>query len=101
MSYGIVKNKPVAKFYYQGNHNRPIQRTVLITEADGTKFTGYEVREGNTVRTVEDAPVKSFRRDQIATREDLRSDSALRKTLKNGESTLKRMSITAAEEAGF
>ena len=65
--YSLVRNMPVARFFYQGKHTHPVRRTVLIVENNGKTFTGYELREGTTVRTTLDkAPVKSFRKDRIA-----------------------------------
>ena len=65
-TYPIVRNKPIAKFRYRGeSHKSPVRRTVVITEITPKCFTGYEVREGNEVRDLEDAQVKSYRRDEI------------------------------------
>ena len=65
--YSLVRNQPVARFFYQGKHTHPVRRTVLIVENNGKTFTGYELREGSTVRTtVDKAPIKSFRKDRIA-----------------------------------
>lgn len=96
--YEIVRNQPVATFYYKGSHSRPVQRTVFITETDGDVFKGYEVREGNEVRDVKDAPIKSFRKDWIATAGELRSNSAVRNKLNPDQSTLVRMSMKEFEE---
>ena len=66
-NYDLVRNQPVARFFYRGKHTHPVRRTVLIVENNGKTFTGYELREGATVRsTVDKAPVKSFRKDRIA-----------------------------------
>lgn len=64
--YKLVGNSPVARFYYKGNHSHPIRRTVLIVDSNDTHIVGYEVREGSIVRTVAEAPVKTYSRVNIA-----------------------------------
>lgn len=64
--YPIVRNLPVARFYYQGNHSHPIRRTVLVTEQTAKCIKGYELREGANVRPLADAPIKSYSREKIA-----------------------------------
>lgn len=71
MTYKPVKNLPVAKFYYKGNHSHPIRRTVVITESRARYFRGYEVREGSVVRDLKDAPIKSYNKKKIATQKEL------------------------------
>lgn len=94
--YDVIKTKPVAKFFYKGTNSRPVSRTVLITENKGKVFLGYEIQQGNTVRDVSKAPIKSYRKDWIATVGQLRSDNSLRKTRKENESTLTRLSLAEA-----
>jgi len=60
------RNQPVARFYYQGSHSHPVRRTVLITESTPRYIKGYELREGSTVRTFSQAPVKTYARSNIA-----------------------------------
>lgn len=89
MSYDVIRNQPVAKFLYKGNHSHPIRRTVLLTEVDKNILKGYEVRCGNETIDVDMAPVKSFRRDKVA-------------SVKGSDvSTLQRMSISKLEEVGI
>lgn len=64
--YEIVKNSPIAKFYYKGNHSHPVRRTVLVIESKKDFVTGYELREGSITRKLNDAPVKSYNRTRIA-----------------------------------
>jgi hypothetical protein len=65
--YEIVRNLPVARFYYAGSHSHPIRRTVLVIENHRTYFKGYELREGNIVRTATTkAPVKTYSKKSIA-----------------------------------
>lgn len=55
------------RFYYQGTHSHPVRRTVAIIEVKNGIATGYELRQGNTVRArLGDAPVKSYKVDKIA-----------------------------------
>ena len=62
----IVKELPVARFYYQGSHSHPVRRTVLVKESTKKYLKGYELREGATIRNLTNAPVKCYRRDKIA-----------------------------------
>ena len=66
--YELVRNQPVARFYYQGTHSHPIRRTVLVVEETDTHITGYEMRCGNEVRDVGEArkTVRTYRKDKIA-----------------------------------
>jgi hypothetical protein len=92
----LVRNLPVARFYYKGqSHSHPVRRTVLIFETGSNTFTGYELREGNTTRTVGAAPIKTFRKDRIATRAQCRTDSVMRQVGKKRltETTLSRTSL--------
>ncbi len=66
--YNFARNLPVCKFYYRGEHTHPIRRTVVrIPNSNRNVITGYELREGQTVRDFSEAPIKSYRKDQIAT----------------------------------
>jgi len=92
----LVRNLPVAKFYYKGrSHTHPVRRTVLVSSQTTTHITGYELREGNNTRTIDDAPVKTYLRSKIATRKRCRSDSAMRNVSKNklNETTLSRCGL--------
>lgn len=62
----LIKNDPVAKFYYKGSHSHPVRRTVLILEITPNTITGYEVREGKTLRNLNKAKIKSYSRKKIA-----------------------------------
>lgn len=66
LRYPVVRNQPVARFYYQGNHSHPIRRTVLVTETTSALIKGYELREGATVRELSKAPIKSYSKSKIA-----------------------------------
>lgn len=90
----LVKSRPVARFYYKGNHTHPVRRTVVIVESSTDIFTGYELREGSEIRQLKDAPIKSYRRDRIAKVKQLDRRRKLRKTSQNLEkTTLTRQSL--------
>ena len=95
--YDLVANKPVARFYYKGQHSHPIRRTVLIIEEKDNLLIGYEIRSGNEVRSVKEALscVKSFRKDEIAKWGDYcRLRMSSKTFMKDPESsTLERQSI--------
>jgi hypothetical protein len=63
--YPVIRNQPIAKFRYKGNHSKPVRRTVFLTEVTRGILRGYEVREGNDTRDPEDEVIKSFSRDKI------------------------------------
>lgn len=92
--YPVVRNLPVAKFYYKGTHSRPVRRTVVVTESNSKYLKGYEIREGSAVRLLKGAPIKTFRKDRIAlikqcgTRMKNRIDES-----QHDNSTLNRMKI--------
>ncbi len=95
----IVSQKPVARFYYKGGHSHPVRRTILIKEDRGDAFVGYELREGNVVRSMTEAmdQVKFYFKDEIAKWGDYKNLMMTSKTCtKNPKSTtLERSSIVA------
>lgn len=99
MKYNVVKNLPVARFWYKGSHTHPVRRTVLVTESNKNFICGYELRDGNIVRTAAKAPVKSYRRDKIARGVSLRVESPIRK-LAPKKSTLVRRPLIDVVEVG-
>lgn len=99
MKYELVKTLPVARFWYKGHHTHPVRRTVLVTDSNRDFIRGYELRDGNIVRTAAKAPIKSYRRDKIARGNDLRADSTLRKMLAK-KSTLVRRPLMDVVEIG-
>lgn len=64
--YPIVRNMPVAEFYYPGTHSHPVRRKVLVTERTSKIIRGYELREGSKTRPFRDAPIKSYSRSRIS-----------------------------------
>jgi hypothetical protein len=99
MKYTPVKNNPVARFYYKGSHTHPVRRTVLVIESTDTLIKGYELREGNEVRTASQAPIKTFKRSKIAKGSSLRIGSPFREKSPN-KSTLIRKTIMDLIEVG-
>ena len=84
-SYQFVENRPVAKFFYKGDHTHPIRRTVLIVEITDNLLTGYEIREGSIIRSFKDAPIKSFSRRKIAKVGQIDRRRVLRQMAKRGQ----------------
>ena len=99
MKYTPVKNNPVARFWYKGSHTHPVRRTVLIIESTDDFIKGYELREGNEVRTASESPIKTFKRSKIAKGSSLRVGSLLREKSPN-KSTLTRKTIMDLVEVG-
>lgn len=69
--YEVVRNQPVARFYYQGSHSHPVRRTIVVTRSHRRYIEGYELREGSITRDISEAPIKKYRRDRIATADKL------------------------------
>lgn len=79
-TYNIAKRNPVLRFFYQGTNSHPIRRTVVKIEEDDKILTGYEMRKGNTVfNRLEEAPIRSYRKDRIATVRQLDARRPLRR----------------------
>jgi hypothetical protein len=99
MKYELVKNMPVARFFYKGTHTHPVRRTILIIEQTREFIRGYELREGNEVRVAAKAPVKTFKRDRIAKGSSLRLENPIRK-MSPDKSTLVRKPLLDIIEVG-
>jgi hypothetical protein len=80
--YEVTRTLPVARFYYQGHHSHPVRRTILVIESTKNHLRGYELREGSMVRGFSRAPIKNYRKDMIASGEELRSKTTEQTTLK-------------------
>lgn len=96
----LVRNLPVAKFYYQGSHSHPVRRTVLVVENNRNFIRGYEIREGKNVRSASKDCIKSYKKSEIAKYGDycrLRM-SAKNKRKKQNQSTLERLPLTTLIE---
>lgn len=99
----LVRNLPVARFHYKGrSHHAPVRRVVLVTTSDKNRITGYEMREGKIVRSIEDAPIKTYLKRRVATRGQCRTDSAMRNVGEKrlSETTLVRLSLVELTESG-
>ena len=99
MKYEIVKHLPIARFFYKGSHTHPVRRTVLVTESNRDYICGYELRDGNAVKTASKAPIKSYRRDKISKGIGLRAENPIRK-LAPTKSTLVRKTLLDIVEIG-
>lgn len=97
MKYQVVKNLPVARFWYKGTHTHPVRRTILVTESTRNYISGYELRNGNIVRTVAKAPIKSYRRDKIAKGISLRINNPKRRLAPNQSTLIRRPLIDIVE----
>ncbi len=98
MKYDLVDNVPVARFWYKGNHTHPVRRTILVTESTKTHISGYELRDGNVVRTVAKAPIKTYNRAKIAKGVNLRTKS--KTSAKLNKTTLVRRPLMDLIEVG-
>lgn len=66
-SYCLVRNLPVWKFFYKGNHSKPVRTTLAVMGIKGDVVTGYVLRRGNEVCTrLQDAKIASFKKSEIA-----------------------------------
>jgi len=64
----LIRNLPVWKFFYKGTHSKPVRTTLAVTEVKGNIVKGYVLRRGNAVcARLQDAPVKSFKKSEMAT----------------------------------
>lgn len=94
----MVARKPIATFYYTGNHTHPVRRVVAVIAETKTHLIAYELREGLTVRTPRQAirAIKTYRKERIAKWGDYCRLTATKKncTRRRMDSTLERMSLT-------
>jgi len=90
-SFALVRNLPVWKFYYKGNHSKPIRTTLAVVENNAKVVTGYVLRRGNEVCSrLQDAKIHSFKKSEIARLGQVRTS----KNSKNSDrSTLTKHSI--------
>jgi hypothetical protein len=66
--YCLIRNLPVWKFFYKGTHSKPVRTTLAVTEVRGDIVKGYVLRRGNAVcPRLQDAPIKSFKKSEMAT----------------------------------
>jgi hypothetical protein len=66
-SYCLIRNLPVWKFFYKGNHSKPVRTTLAVVEVKGDIVTGYVLRRGNEVcNRLQDAKIASFKKSGIA-----------------------------------
>jgi hypothetical protein len=65
---------------------------VLVIEENREMIRGYELREGRNVRSLNQAPIKTYNRSRIAKGRQLRVDSQTRKEAPD-KSTLMRKNL--------
>jgi len=100
-TYSVVRETPVAKFLYKGNHSHPVKRTVLVIESNSRYIKGYELREGKVLRDFTNAPVKTYCKSKIATVKQCRKE--VRNKVKKGlnSTTLQRVTLTDLVQNGI
>lgn len=95
--YPIVRNLPVADFYYRGkSHTHPVRRRILVIERTPKIIRGYELREGATKRTFKNAPIKSYSRNRIAKISEIDKRRVLYQNTpksKRNQSTMRTMTL--------
>jgi hypothetical protein len=97
-SFALVRNLPVWKFYYKGNHSKPIRTTLAVVENTPNVVTGYVLRRGNEVCSrLQDAKIQSFKKSGIAKLGQVRSSKSSKNCTK---STLTKHSIVDLIVAG-
>jgi hypothetical protein len=98
--YDVVRDAPVARFLYKGNHSHPVRRTVLVIESNLKHIKGYELREGSKVRNFSTAPVKTYFKSKIATFKQCRKELREKSKKILNKSTLSRYSLTDLVKSG-
>ena len=94
VNYAPIKKEPIAKFYYKGHHSHPVRRTVIVIHSTVSSLTGYELREGSEVRSLREAPVKTYKKAKIA------KERQVRHKKKTDSSTLVRTQMFDLIKAG-
>lgn len=89
--YEAVRERPIARFYYKGSHSHPVRRTVLIIENKPRFLRGYELRDGSTIRSLSEAPVKTYTKSRIAKHSEL--GPAKHREAGPPETTLERLKL--------
>lgn len=93
-SIKLVRNLPVWKFFYKGNHSKPIRTTLAVVENTPNVVTGYVLRRGNEVCTkLQDAKIQSFKKSDIACLGQVCRSATTKKSNKAKRTTLTKHSI--------
>ncbi len=100
LKYEPVRNLPVARFYYKGNHSHPVRRTVLVIESNSRWIRGYELRSGRTTRFPFMSPIRTFLHSKIATFNELRKGSHIRGKNRGSKTTLERTNLLGLVTTG-
>lgn len=101
--YPVVRNQPVARFFYKGkSHTHPVRRTVVLIESKPSYIRGYELREGSEIRNFGQAPIKSFSKSKIARIHQLdRRHKARTTAVDQNRTTLQRVAIVDLIKKGI
>lgn len=92
-SFSLVRNLPVWKFYYKGNHSKPVRTTIAVVSNNASVVTGYVLRRGNEVcNRLQDAKIHSFKKSDIALTGQVSRLSSSKKA-SNSTTTLTKHSI--------
>jgi hypothetical protein len=90
----LVRNLPVWKFFYKGNHSKPIRTTLAVVEVTPTVVTGYVLRRGNEVCSrIQDAKIHSFKKSNIARIGQVCRSKATKNSCNANKTTLTKHSI--------
>lgn len=90
--FPLVRNLPVWKFYYKGNHTHPVRTTIAVIENTANNVTGYVLRRGNEVfMRLQDAQIRTFTKSEIASYDQI--DNRSKKASKSTRSTLTKHNI--------
>lgn len=90
--FPLVRNLPVWKFYYRGNHTHPVRTTIAVIENTTNTVTGYVLRRGNDVcARLQDAPIRTFKKSEIASYNQI--DSRSKKATNSSRTTLTKHNL--------
>lgn len=90
--FPLIRNLPVWKFYYKGNHTHPVRTTIAVIENTANNVTGYVLRRGNEVcMRLQDAQIRTFTKSEIASYDQI--DTRSKKASKSTRSTLTKHNL--------
>jgi hypothetical protein len=90
--FPLIRNLPVWKFYYRGNHTHPVRTTIAVIENTTNTVTGYVLRRGNDVcARLQDAPIRTFKKSEIASFNQI--DSRSKKSSTSSKTTLTKHNL--------
>lgn len=93
------------KFFYQGSHQHPVRRTVLLTEETKTHLKRYELRSGRTVTTLKAAKrrgvIHTYRKAGIAKMGDYCRLRERKDYTSPDQTTLRKINLLQLVEEGI